>query len=288
MKKITITLWLFLIMFSSEGQSDSIQNKNSLQIQKTTDPNEIVIKYEQFLREETKLHREYTQEYYSLILKLLAGIGVVVGGILTWLNWKSKESIKKQVNDQFKETVQDILDEKLKQIDTLIKNGKEKSSKQFEEINKLILELSVKSEKIKTRVNIGSDENDQPDISKLKGKRILWVDDYPVNNEYPIKILSQAGVDFDVALNTEKGLEFLSKTKYDLVISDMGRGNDRTAGLDLIKKMKERNIDTPIIICASSAALRAYGDEALKLGAVFTTNSTTGALNSIQQIFYSK
>ena len=44
--------------------------------QKSSDANETILKYQEFLREETKLHREYTQEYYEMIYKLLGGIGL--------------------------------------------------------------------------------------------------------------------------------------------------------------------------------------------------------------------
>lgn len=253
--------------------------------QKTPDPNETIMKYEQFLRDETKLHREYTQEYYDMIWKLLGVLGIVIGGVLTWLNWKSKEDIKKQVNVQFKETVQKLLDDKLTQIDNLIQDGKEKSAKQFEDIGKIILELSAKSEKIGVQgQNMIQEEEEESDIDNLKGKTILWVDDFPKNNEYPKGMLEQAGIKFLLALDTESAVKILQKQKFDLIISDMGRGDNRSAGIDLLKELKRLNINTPSIIYASSQAIDTYGKEALKLGAIAVTTGVTRLLNIVQKV----
>ena len=93
-----------------------------------------------------------------------------------------------------------------------------------------------------------------------------------------------AGVGFDLVTDTEAALDLLIKTKYDLVISDMGRSNDRSAGLDLIGRMKGENSNVPIIIFTSANALKTYGTEALKLGPYSITSSITGVLNSVQQI----
>ncbi len=283
-KSIKFKPIVFLFCLTSFGQTTTAPSTP----QKTTDPNETVMKYEEFLRDETKLHREYTQEYYDMIWKLLGGLGIVIGGVLTWLNWKSKEDIKKQVNAQFKETVQGLLDEKLKQIDNLIKEGKEKSAKQFEDIGRIILELSAKSDKIGVQGQTEIEEEEKSDVDNLKGKTILWVDDFPENNDYPKEMLEQAGVKFSLALDTEAAVNLLQKQKFDLIISDMGRGNNRSAGLDLLKELKRINVNTPTIIYASSQAIDTFGKEALKLGAIAVTTGVTRVLNIVQKVLQLK
>ncbi len=278
-KSIRLSLILSLFCLTSFGQIDTLKSDP----QKPTDPNEIVMKYEEFLREETKLHREYTQKYYDMILKLLGALGVAVGGVLTWLNWKSKEDIKKQVNVQFEKTVQGLLDEKLRQIDNLIKTGKEKSEKQFEDIGKIILELSTKSEKIETKGQ-PEFEYEEVNVNNLKGKNVLWVDDYPINNKYPQTMLEQAGIKFALAVDTAEAIKVLQKQKFDLIISDMGRGDNRSAGLDLLKELKLLNIKTPLIIYASTQAIRNYGKEAIELGAIAVTTGVTGVLHNVQKV----
>lgn len=271
---------LTVFFISSFGQT----NPQETPPHKLVDPNETVLRYEEFLREETKLHREYTQEYYDMLWKLLGAIGILVGGVLTWLNWKSKSDIKKEVNEQFKETVQGLLDEKLRQIDNLIKEGKEKSTKQFDDIGRIILELSAKSEKISDQGQEEIEKEEKSDVERLKGKSILWVDDHPENNTYLMEMLARVGVKFTLGFDTDQAMKLVKMEKFDLIISDIGRGNNRTAGLDLLKELKKLNNRTPIIIFASASAIGSYGKEALELGAIEATAGTTKVLSTIQRI----
>ena len=111
-------------------------------------PNDAVIKYQEFLRDEARLHREYTQGYYDTIWKSLGLLVIGIGAVLTWLNWKSKKDMQDQVNANFDASLQGLFKQKLKEVDDLIVEGREKSAKQFEDIGKIILELSAKSKVI--------------------------------------------------------------------------------------------------------------------------------------------
>jgi len=287
MRKVYLLIIVVFVLTFALGQDTILAtNKTQNSIQQQSDPNETILKYEDFLRKETEAHRQYTQDYYSLILKTLSALSVIVIGVFAWLNWKSKSDIKKQVNEYFKDTIQGLLDEKLSQIDGIIKDNKEKSLKQFEEINKLLLELSAKSEKSSSLQPDDQIETEkQFDVNLLACKRILWVDDNPRNNEYPKTILEQAGVKFELAFDTKPAVELLKRKKFDLIISDMGRGKNRSAGLDLLKELKSINIQTPVIIYASSRAIQEYGKEALSLGAIAVTTGVTRVLNIVQKVF---
>ena len=81
--------------------------------------NDQILKYQEFLRDEAKLHREYTQGYYTMILTVFG----IFGAVLTWFGWKSIASIKKQVDQLVNEKImgfldlhQGTIDEKLKAI----------------------------------------------------------------------------------------------------------------------------------------------------------------------------
>ncbi len=65
---------------------------------------------------------------------------------------------------------------------------------------------------------------------KAKLNRILWVDDYPSNNETVMSLFEDKDVHFDIAINTKQGLDLFRKENYDLIITDMGRGNESNAG----------------------------------------------------------
>jgi CheY-like chemotaxis protein len=249
----------------------------------TANPNDAVIKYQEFLRDEARLHREYTQAYYDTIWKSLGLIVIGIGAVLTWLNWKSKKDIQDQINANFKATFQSVVDQKLAQVDTLIAEGKEKSAKQFEDIGTIILELSAKSKVIGAEIKAELKKEAVANVEDLKGKSILWVDNFPKNNGYPVSVLEKAGVSVSLALDTAEAIEGLQKFKYDLIISDMGRRGNPSAGLDLLKECKDLKIETPVIIYASSKALDAYGKKAEELGAVATTAEVTGVLNLVQK-----
>lgn len=278
-----IFIALFVCSFSFGQQEKKTKPDTSVQPQ-SKDAGEILLEYEKTLKDEQKADMEFTQKYYDTILKLLGAIVVVGGGIFTWLNWKSKEDIKKQVNEQFKEKIQAIMDEKLSQIDEIIRNGKEKSAKQFEDINKIILELSVKSNKIGlvNSPDIDNNDNIKKDVTGLANKEILWVDDHPRNNDYPRQILGEAGIKFTMALSTEEAMKILESKKFDLIISDLGRGSNRTAGLELITQIKENKITTPIVIYASQLAIKNFGAKATELGAVAVTSGYSGVLSTVQ------
>ena len=85
------------------------------------------------------------------------------------------------------------------------------------------------------------------------GKRILWVDDNPGNNrafgQFVIKLLN---VRIDYALSTMEAMDTLRHHgDHSMVITDMARGAEFNAGIDLIKAMKEENLTVPTVIYGS-------------------------------------
>lgn len=115
---------------------------------------------------------------------------------------------------------------------------------------------------------------------------VLWVDDKPKNNSYFIQQLSDLGVKVDTARSTSEGLALFSSHKYDFIISDMGRMEglryDPTAGLELLKLIRERDGQTPFVIYSSAVAARTHGKQAVEMGATAVTSSPTelfGLLN---------
>lgn len=113
------------------------------------------------------------------------------------------------------------------------------------------------------------------------GKRILWVDDRPQNNSYLIASLEDRGVRIDTALSTAEGLEALKHTRYDAVISDMGRPEGDKAGIDLAKKMKAAAPSVPIFIFCGKWAATTLQEEALAAGATLITSSASSLMAAL-------
>ncbi|MBB4838658.1 CheY-like chemotaxis protein [Sphingomonas kyeonggiensis] len=74
----------------------------------------------------------------------------------------------------------------------------------------------------------------------LKNARLLWVDDEPSNNDLEADVLRRAGVDILTAVSTEEAVRWLDATRIDLIVSDMTRGEDPTAGLKLLDLVRAR------------------------------------------------
>lgn len=86
----------------------------------------------------------------------------------------------------------------------------------------------------------------------LRGIRILWVDDVPANNAGESKYLGNLGADIGIALNTRQAMASLRDGTFDLVLSDMYRGeNEREGGLELLRQMRNTECLQPVIIYAN-------------------------------------
>jgi DNA-binding response OmpR family regulator len=77
---------------------------------------------------------------------------------------------------------------------------------------------------------------------------ILWVDDHPSNNKLEIAAFKQHRIAVHVAESTADALKLVAMNRYPLLISDLGRGEDRLAGLKMIEAMKQRGLSVPVII----------------------------------------
>ena len=200
---------------------------------------------------------------------------------------------------EYARTIEEIL---TKQFSGLLEKGL-KTPVHINEINQnatavpeTVLELRNKIDKLFNLVLKMSSENisqtDNLSNQRSKYNTILWVDDYPCNNEVIIDLFESKNVRFDIAINTEQGINFIidNENKYDLIITDMGRGNEPDAGLTLIKRIKQLGINNipPIIVFASRQAIEIYGRSAIDLGAIATINGTTQIIAAISGLLDDK
>lgn len=157
-----------------------------------------------------------------------------------------------------------------------LNNGVNKGiEKKLEEMEKLIWRLiSEVPENTKLRKDNENRKN-----------RILWVDDYPSNNEAVINLFEDRGIQFDIAITTRQGIELFKRESYDLIITDMGRGNESDAGISLIRELRHLECQVPIVVFASSRAIQRYGSEAWRLGAYEVTNGIGNIISIILNLF---
>lgn len=89
--------------------------------------------------------------------------------------------------------------------------------------------------------------------------KVLNVEDTAIKHANIRKVLNQSGItEIDWAKNLADGIALLQQPKvYDLVITDMyypleSGGSEEEAGKILIGKMKEMQLNIPIIVCSSA------------------------------------
>lgn len=93
-------------------------------------------------------------------------------------------------------------------------------------------------------------------------RTILWVDDKPQGNAHEIAKLQGDGWEIVTVASTREALEFLHdrSTRPTVIISDMARKEGLTysssAGLDLIREVRAKNINVPIFVYTASSVER--------------------------------
>lgn len=101
---------------------------------------------------------------------------------------------------------------------------------------------------------------------------VLWIDDHPENNALERKSLKEyLGVKFILATSNAEGLKRVRGGEArlaspGLVISDMARAKDLTAGYALLDSLRQQGVAIPVIIYSSSC-LPERRAEATRLGA---------------------
>jgi CheY-like chemotaxis protein len=126
-----------------------------------------------------------------------------------------------------------------------------------------------------------------PNLAQYSGKKLLWVDDRPDNNKYVSQLFRSLYMIIDTSTSTDEALTKLAKSEYAVVITDMRRGYDDTAGYELLNAMRKQNINTPVVIYSASSNPR-FQEQAKKRGAFGETNDPTELLSLVTQAILSK
>jgi CheY-like chemotaxis protein len=85
----------------------------------------------------------------------------------------------------------------------------------------------------------------------FRGTQILWVDDMPANNVNERRMFTQLGCCIDQVTDTEDAVRHLRappEQYYELVISDIARGDDPAAGIEMLPRLRALGIEVPVIL----------------------------------------
>jgi DNA-binding winged helix-turn-helix (wHTH) protein/ActR/RegA family two-component response regulator len=111
-------------------------------------------------------------------------------------------------------------------------------------------------------------------------RHVLWVDDRPENNVRERRSLEAVGIQVSLARSTEEALGWLQRERADVVISDMGRPPDHSAGYTLLDALRARNNTSPYLIYTASCS-PAQDAEARERGALICTDKVAPLLQHV-------
>jgi CheY-like chemotaxis protein len=99
----------------------------------------------------------------------------------------------------------------------------------------------------------------------VRGARVLWVDDHPTWVTIEMKMLQSLGIRVDTVTSTADAVSWLAEWNYDLVISDIVRGDDVTAGLQMLETLRRFGLD-PLVVFYVANLDQNRGTPALAFG----------------------
>ena len=85
--------------------------------------------------------------------------------------------------------------------------------------------------------------------------RILWIDDVPTNNQNEEQMFRQLNVEVEFATSSKEAFQKLKKNDYDLILSDMSRGDESDAGIKFLEDYREQKNKLPVIFYVGTVKL---------------------------------
>lgn len=119
--------------------------------------------------------------------------------------------------------------------------------------------------------------------SEASDAHLLWVDDIPDNNQYERQAFEAIGLKISLALSTQEALDQLTRRKYAVIISDMGRREGPREGYVLLDALRAEGDRTPLFFYGSSDAPE-HQRETLRHGGQGCTNNAQELFEMVTQI----
>jgi CheY-like chemotaxis protein len=143
------------------------------------------------------------------------------------------------------------------------------------------IELAEKSEQWKVTI---PDEDEKRVLDRVKRHlplfqdvRVLWIDDNPDSLRNERKMLQRLQVDIDLAQNSAEAKKLLQSGDYDLILSDISRDHDATAGLKFLQEYGKTTERVPFIFYVGTL----YPDKGVPAYAFGITNRPDELLHLI-------
>jgi CheY-like chemotaxis protein len=88
---------------------------------------------------------------------------------------------------------------------------------------------------------------------RLDGAEILWVDDRPSGNRHEMHMFAALGARITVAASTQEAEGVVRRAAFHLIISDIGRGDRATAGIDMLNDLRRDGVKVPVVLYTATA-----------------------------------
>ncbi len=293
-------LWMF---------ADATLSLLALVVGSEAEGTDSLLEYARFLREETQAHRAYLENLLTASATIV-GMGIaVLAAILGFLGLRTFRGTAEAVKNAADAAVKNAAKDAERAFDTALKQ------ELGDEFNKFKLELANQQQSLKehvrkftgnledlrtqTKANVAKTATDMVDLLQAlpqgvkaeviypkarSEQRILWVDDVPENNVVPHRIFQQVGFIVEAVQSTPEAVQKLKEDRFDLVISDMGRGHKTDAGLELLELIRASWPKTRVVIYASEKALEHYGARAKELGAARCINGSSELISTVYEL----
>ena len=82
---------------------------------------------------------------------------------------------------------------------------------------------------------------------RVAGTRMLWIDDYPAGNKAEMSVLNGLGATIDVARSDSEARKQLDGGVYDVVLSDIKRGESQDAGIKFLPVIRDAPLGPAVI-----------------------------------------
>ena len=99
---------------------------------------------------------------------------------------------------------------------------------------------------------------------QLKQINALIVEDYDVSSMIIKDMLSTIGVKSKIATNMEEAITQVKESAFDVIFMDVQLGNE--SGLDVTRKIREMEIEQPLIIACTANNAITSKDEVIESG----------------------
>lgn len=247
--------------------------------------NDVTLQYQQFIREDAKEHRLFLERSFDKMILIISAGTFIFGAVIAWMNWRTKDDISKAVEKRCDAQIDSLLGIHIKKLQKDLEAKNEVLTIRIKEVDRLIMELSVRLSERRPTGTSNSPLKDQSYNSPVSLNKVLWVDDKPRNNDNIVNMLSESGATFDRVRTTAEAQKKLSENNYALIISDMRRGDSPDEGLKLLRIRNKNYPSTPLVIYSSSKSLDGYREDAENEGAELVTTKITELLGYIQPGF---